>query len=50
MFLGLGLVLLLLWLAGFLVFHISAFAIHILLILALISVVFHFLRGSRSAI
>jgi len=50
MFLGLGLVLLLLWIGGFVVFHVSAFAIHILLILAIISVVFHFMRGSTSAV
>jgi hypothetical protein len=50
MFLGLGLVLLLLWIGGFFVFHISAFFIHILLILAVISVVFHFLRGASSAV
>jgi len=49
MYLGLGVVLLLLWIGGFLVFHISAFFIHILLILAVISMVFHFLRGSTSA-
>lgn len=45
MFLGLGVVLLILWLLGFVVFHVSAFAIHILIILAIISVIFHFLRG-----
>jgi Family of unknown function (DUF5670) len=50
MFLGLGLVLLLLWVGGFVVFHVSAFAIHILLILAVVSVVFHFLRGSSSTV
>jgi hypothetical protein len=50
MFLGLGLVLLLLWIGGFVVFHVSAFAIHILLILAIISAVFHFMRGSTSAV
>lgn len=45
MFLGLAGVLLVLWVLGFVVFHVSAFAIHILIILAVISVVFHFLRG-----
>jgi len=39
MFLGLGFVLLLLWLGGFFVFHISAFFIHILLILAVVSII-----------
>ncbi len=50
MYLGLGVLLLLLWLGGFLVFHITAFAIHILLILAVISVIFHFIRGTASAV
>ncbi len=50
MFLGLGLVLLLLWLGGFFVFHISAFFIHLLLIFAVVSVIFHFLRGRTSAV
>jgi hypothetical protein len=50
MFLGLGFILLLLWLGGFFVFHVTAFFIHILLILAVISVVFHFMRGATSAV
>jgi hypothetical protein len=50
MYLGLGIVLLLLWLGGFLVFHVTAFFIHILLILAVISIVFHFMRGAASAV
>ena len=50
MFLGLGLILLLLWLGGFFVFHISAFFIHVLLILAVISVIFHFMRGGAAAV
>jgi hypothetical protein len=50
MFLGLGFVLLLLWLGGFFVFHITAFFIHILLILAVISIIFHFMRGAASTV
>jgi hypothetical protein len=50
MFLGLGLLLLLLWLGGFFVFHISAFFIHILLILAVVSIIFHFMRGTASLV
>jgi hypothetical protein len=49
MWLVIGLVLVLLWLGGFLMFHIAGFAIHLLLIFAVISIVFHFLRGSRTA-
>ena len=45
MFLMVGIVLVLLWLGGFLVFHTAGFFIHILLVLALVSIVFHFLRG-----
>jgi hypothetical protein len=50
MFLGLGFVLLLLWLGGFFVFHVTAFFIHILLILAVVSIIFHFMRGAASAV
>ncbi len=50
MWLIIGIVLVALWLGGFLVFHTAGFLIHILLILAVISIVFHFLRGgSRGA-
>lgn len=40
-------VLVILWLLGFLAFHVTAFAIHILLIAAVIAIVLHFLRGRR---
>ena len=50
MFLALGFVLLLLWLGGFFVFHVTAFFIHILLILAVVSIIFHFMRGAASAV
>jgi hypothetical protein len=50
MFLALGIVLLLLWLGGFLVFHVTAFFIHILLLLAVVSIIFHFMRGVASAV
>ena len=45
MFLVIGLVLVVLWIVGFLTMHTAGFLIHILLILAVISIVFHFLRG-----
>jgi hypothetical protein len=45
---AIGAVLLVLWLLGFLAFHVTAGAIHILLVLAIIFVVMHFFRG-RSA-
>ena len=43
MWLIIGIVLVVLWLGGFLVFHTAGFLIHILLILAVISIIFHFL-------
>ncbi|MFT4113683.1 lmo0937 family membrane protein [Silvibacterium sp.] len=49
MFLILALVLFLAWIGGFVVFHTAGFLIHLLLIFAVISIIFHFLRGGRSA-
>jgi nicotinamide riboside transporter PnuC len=49
MWLIIGIVLIVLWLGGFLVFHTAGFLIHILLILAVISIIFHFLRGGSRA-
>ena len=49
MWLIIGIVLVVLWLGGFLVFHTAGFLIHLLLILAVISIVFHFLRGGSRA-
>ncbi len=45
MFIGLGVTLLVIWVLCFLVFHISAFAIHLLILFAVISFIFHFIRG-----
>ena len=50
MFLIIGIVLVVLWLGGFVVFHAAGFLIHILLILAVISIVFHFLRGGTKSV
>ncbi|MBW4028109.1 lmo0937 family membrane protein [Acidipila rosea] len=49
MFLVLAVVLVLAWIGGFVVFHVSSFLIHLLLILAVISIIMHFVRGSRTA-
>jgi hypothetical protein len=49
MFLILAVVLVLLWIGGFTVFHVTGFLIHLLLIFAVISVIMHFVTGSRSA-
>ena len=48
MFLILAIVLLVLWAGGFFAFHVAGFFIHILIILAVISLIFHFLRGGRA--
>jgi hypothetical protein len=50
MFLILALVLFLAWIGGFVVFHTAGFLIHILLIFAVISIIFHFLRGRSSTV
>ena len=45
----LGVVFLVIWLLGLTAFHVAGGFIHILLILAVISIVMHFVRG-RSAV
>jgi hypothetical protein len=40
-------VLVVLWLLGFFAFHLTTAAIHILLVIALVMVVLHFVRGRR---
>lgn len=37
------------WLLGFFVLHVSSFLIHILLIFAVISLVMHFLKGRSTS-
>lgn len=49
MFLLLALILILAWAGFFFLFHVTAFLIHILLIFALISLVFHFISGRKAA-
>ena len=44
----LAIIFLVLWLGGFLAFHITAAAIHLLLVIALVLIVLHFVRGRRS--
>jgi Family of unknown function (DUF5670) len=41
-------ILLVLWLGGFLVFHVASALIHLLLILAVISLILHFARSSAT--
>jgi hypothetical protein len=49
MFFILAVVLLLCWLGGFFVLHISGFLIHLLIICAVISFIMHFVAGKRAA-
>jgi hypothetical protein len=49
MFIIIAAVLVVLWLLGFVVFHVSSFLIHILLLIAVISLVWHFVAGRRRA-
>jgi Family of unknown function (DUF5670) len=44
-FLGIGVVLLLLWALGFFIIPIGGGLIHILLIIALVAIVWHFVQG-----
>jgi hypothetical protein len=48
MFLTIAIVLLVLWALGFFAFHIAGGMIHIILVIALIAIVWHFLKASRT--
>jgi hypothetical protein len=50
MFLGLAALLAVLWVVLFFAVHVTSFAIHILIILAVISLIGHFLGGRRTAV
>jgi uncharacterized protein DUF5670 len=50
MFGFIALVLLVLWLLGFFAFHVTAGFIHVLLVLAVISVLYHLLAGRSAAV
>jgi hypothetical protein len=47
MWLALAVILVLLWIGGFVLFHVAAFALHILLIVAVVALVIHLLGGRR---
>jgi hypothetical protein len=49
MFIVIAGILVVCWLLGFLVFHVSSFLIHILLVIAVISIIWHFVAGRRGA-
>jgi hypothetical protein len=48
MFLLLALILAALWVGGFTVLHVTSFAIHLLIVMAVISLVLHLVRGRRT--
>ncbi len=48
MFLIIAIVLLVLWIGGFFVLHISSFLIHLLIIFAVISFILNFVTGRRA--
>jgi hypothetical protein len=41
-------ILLVMWIGGFLVFHVASALIHLLLVLAVISLILHFVRRSAT--
>jgi Family of unknown function (DUF5670) len=47
-FLLIAIVLLLAWAGGFLMFHVASALIHLLLVLAVLSLIFHFITGHRA--
>lgn len=49
MFLGLFVILVILWLLGFLAFHVAGGLIHLLLVVAVISLVIHLFSGRSAA-
>jgi hypothetical protein len=48
MFAVIAIVLLILWLLGFFVLHVTSALIHILIVVGVIMLVLHFVRGRRS--
>lgn len=48
MFLILAIVLVVLWLGGFTLMHVSSMFIHLLLLFAFISIIMHFVSGRRT--
>jgi hypothetical protein len=48
MYMGLFFILLVVWIVSFVALHVAGGLIHLLLIVALISLVMHFVRGSRA--
>jgi Family of unknown function (DUF5670) len=49
MFIALGILLLLAWMLGFVVFHVSSWLIHVLILVAIISFIVHFVTGKKAS-
>ena len=49
-FLAIALLLFILWIGGFLVFHVASALIHLLLLVAIISLVVHFFTGGARTV
>lgn len=49
MFIAIGVLLVLAWILAFVVLHVTGFFIHLLLIVAVISIAWHFIAGRRKA-
>ncbi len=47
MFIAIAVILVIAWLLGFVVFHVSSFLIHILLLVAVVSLIWNFVAGRR---
>lgn len=50
MLIGLAILLVILWAAGFLVFHVAGGLIHLLLVIAVIVFIFNFIRGRSTTV
>jgi Family of unknown function (DUF5670) len=50
MLLALAIILILLWVGGFVLFHLAAFFLHILLIVAAVALILHLLGVGRRAV
>ncbi|MGA2899695.1 MAG: lmo0937 family membrane protein [Candidatus Acidiferrales bacterium] len=46
---AIGAVLIILWLLGFFAFHVTVGVIHILLVIGIIMIIAHFMRGSTAS-
>jgi hypothetical protein len=50
MFIILAIILALAWVFGFTIYHVASAGIHLLLLLAAVSLVVHFIRGARARV